>query len=412
MVQAAVLTLGDVIERAEANQAIVLQAKQIVSERIDLHRAAHADLLPSLSLIAGSVWSQTRNGQPLFVAANASREIIGQIQLNIPLYSPQLNALQTLARNQTDVARYQERESRLLVAARVTAAYYRLALWNNECAVWRSALVAAKFLFKATKKGYQIGSRSRLDLVQTHLMLTQIRDELRQAMVGATTARRILELQSGYPFDGLPDLAVIRLYDLTLPKEQIFDRQAARAQPLLHAAEAEIQAARSQLRYHRSARLPVVRGMIAYGIDTGTLPQSHDLGWQVGLTLHMPIFGFGNNRYRIAAAQEHLAATEASKQALLLRIQDRIATDYGAAQAAVNAFHNEKVLEQETRAVYQMTRKGFLAGALNALALQQAEKNWVQARLKLAAAAIGVLLTKAQLALDTGVLPQSFGGKA
>lgn len=118
MVQAADLTLGNAIQRAAANQAIVQQAVHVVAERMDLHRAAHADLMPSLSLIAGSIWSQTCNGQPLFVAANAPREIIGQVKLNIPLYSPQVNALQALAHHQMDVARYQEHESRLLVLHR------------------------------------------------------------------------------------------------------------------------------------------------------------------------------------------------------------------------------------------------------------------------------------------------------
>lgn len=412
MVQAAVLTLGNAIERAEANQAIVQQAKHIVSERIDLHRAAHADLMPSLSLIAGSIWSQTRNGQPLFVAANAPREIIGQVQLNIPLYSPQVNALQALAHNQMDVARYQEHESRLLVAARVTAAYYRLALWDNERAVWNSALAAAQSLFKATQQGYQIGSRSRLDLIQTQLMLTHIRGGMRQAMVEAATARRVLALQTDYPLDELPKLATITLPKAALPEEKVLDRQATHAQPLLQAAGAEVQAARSLLQYHQAARLPVVGAVGAYGMDTGMLPQSHDLGWQAGLTLHMPIFGFGRNRDRIAAAQEHLTAIEAGKQALLLHIQNRIATDYGATQAALNALHNNQVVEQQAHVVYQMTRKGYLAGALSALALQQAEKDWVQARLKLAGAAIGVRLAKAQLTLDTGVLPQPSEGQS
>lgn len=97
---------------------------------------------------------------------------------------------------------------------------------------------------------------------------------------------------------------------------------------------------------------------------------------------------------------------------MLLHIQNRIATDYGATQAALNALHNNQVVEQQAHVVYQMTRKGYLAGALSALALQQAEKDWVQARLKLAGAAIGVRLAKAQLTLDTGVLPQPSEGQS
>jgi outer membrane protein len=406
-VLAAELTLGDALQRALANQALVQQAERVVAEKAALHRAAHADLLPSLSLAAGSIWTQSRNGQPLFVAANSPREVIGQVQLNIPLYAPQAYALQALAHNQLAVARYQARQARLLVAAQVTAAYYRLALWENERSVWREALGAARELLSATQKSYQAGTRSRLDLTQARLTLAGVQAGLDQATPEAAAARRVLALQTDYPASELPPLLPIGPPAEGLPEEAVLTTQATQAQPLLQVAEGEIQAARTLLRYHQAARLPVVGVMGAYGVDTATVPQSRDLGWQGALTLQMPIFGFGRNRDRIAAAQEHLAAMEAGKRALLLQVQSRIAADYGAAQAADNALRNDRTMAQEAQAVYEMTRKGYLAGALSALALQQAENNWVQARLKLAGAAIRARLARAQLALDSGVLPKS-----
>ena len=404
---AAEFTLGDALQRALANQALVQQAERVVAEKAALHRAAHADLLPSLSLAAGSIWTQTRNGRPLFVSANGAREVIGQIQLNIPLYAPQAYALQALAHNQLAVARYQERQARLLVAAQVTAAYYRLALWENEKSVWREALGAARELLSATQKSFQAGTRSRLDLTQARLTLAGVQAGLDQATPEAAAARRVLALQTDYPASELPALVPISPPAGGLPGETVLTTQASQAQPLLQVAEGEIQAARTLLRYHQAARLPVVGAMGAYGVDTTTVPQSRDLGWQGALTLQMPIFGFGRNRDRIAAAQEHLAAMEAGKRALLLQVQSRIAADYGAAQAADNALRNDRTMAQEAQAVYEMTRKGYLAGALSALALQQAENNWVQARLKLAGAAIRARLARAQLALDSGVLPKS-----
>lgn len=406
-VTAAAFTLGDALQRALANQALVQQAQRTVAEKAALHRAAHADLLPSLSLAAGSIWTQARNGQPLFVSANGPREVIGQVQLNIPLYAPQAYALQTLAHNQLAVARYQARQARLLVAAQVTAAYYRLALWDNELSVWRKALGAARELLTATQKSFQAGTRSRLDLTQARLTLAGVQAGLDQAIPEAAAARRVLALQTGYPARELPALVPISPPPGGLPGETVLTTQATQAQPLLQVAEGEIQAARTLLRYHQAARLPVVGVTGAYGVDTATVPQSRDLGWQGVVTLQMPIFGFGRNRDRIAAAQEHLAAVEAGKRALLLQVRSRIAADYGAAQAADNALRNDRTMAQEAQAVYEMTRKGYLAGALSALALQQAENNWVQARLKLAGAAIRARLARAQLALDSGVLPNS-----
>ncbi|MHB1631654.1 MAG: TolC family protein, partial [Acidithiobacillus sp.] len=82
------LTLQSAIQRALVNQAVVQQAQHMIAERQDQGRAAHADLLPALSLSTGGVWTQTQNGQPRFVSANGARELIGQVRLQIPLYTP------------------------------------------------------------------------------------------------------------------------------------------------------------------------------------------------------------------------------------------------------------------------------------------------------------------------------------
>jgi len=405
--RAAGFTLGDAVRRALADQAQVQQAERVVAEKAALHRAAHADLLPSLSLDAGGIWTQTRNGRSSFVAANRPREIIGQVRLSVPLYTPQAYALQALAHNRLVVARYQLRQARLLVAAQVAASYYRLALLENEIAILREAEAAADDLLHATQKAYQAGSRSRLDLTQARLTLVDVRAGLDQATPKAAAARHVLALQTNYATDELPPLPSIAPPAEGLSGEAVLVTRATRLQPILQVARGEIQAARNQLRYRQAARLPVVRAAGTYGVDTATVPQPRDLGWQWALNLRMPIFGFGRNRDRIAAAQEHLAAMEAGERALLLQVQSRLAADYGAAKAADDAVRDDQTIAREARAVYEMTRKGYLAGALSALAMQQAETNWVHARLKLAGAAIRARLARAQLDLDSGVLPKS-----
>ncbi len=403
------LTLEAAIQRALGNQALVQQAEHRVAEKDALRRAAHAGVLPSLSLVAGSIWAQTRKGQPVLVSANGATEVIGQVQLTIPIYAPQTYALEALASNQLAVARYQERQARLLVAAQVTAAYYRLALWDNELAVWRRALGVAQELQAATEKSYHAGTRSRLDLTQARLTAARARAGLNQTVPEAKAALRVLALQTAYVPDTLPPLVPVTLPSADLPHETVLTAQATRTQPLLQVAEGEIQVARATLHYHQAARLPVIAANGAYGLDTVTVPDARGLGWQASLSLQMPIFGFGRNRDNVAAAQEHLAAMEAGKRALMLQVDSRIAGDYGTALAADNALHDDRTMVRESRAVYKMTRKGYLAGALSALALQQAESNWVQARLRLAGAAIRARLARAQLALDSGILPESEG---
>ena len=159
---AANLTLHGAIQRALINQAVVQQAQHMIAERQDQGRAAHADLLPALSLSTGGIWTQNGNGQPRFVSANGARELIGQVRLQVPLYTPQAYALSALARDRSAIARYRLQQARLAVAAQVTMAYYQLALDDNELAVWRKALAAARQMLVATQEGYRAGTRSRL----------------------------------------------------------------------------------------------------------------------------------------------------------------------------------------------------------------------------------------------------------
>ena len=399
------LTLQSAIQRALVNQAVVQQAQHMIAERQDQGRAAHADLLPALSLSTGGVWTQTQNGQPRFVSANGARELIGQVRLQIPLYTPQAYALSALARDRSAIARYRLQQTRLAVAAQVTMAYYQMALDDNELAVWRKALAAARQMLTATQEGYRAGTRSRLDLSQSKLTLVRIRMGLDQARPRAQAARQVLALQTGYTLAVLPALVPVAVPLTALPGTNMLRQQADQSQPLLRVADGEIQSARSLLHYRQAARLPVIAATGAYGVDTSTLPQSQQLGWQAMLRLQVPIFGFGRNRDRVAAAQEQVAAMQAAKAALQLQIRSRLAADYGAAQAAANALQDAQTLAQTARTVYTMTRKGYLAGAESALALQQAENGWVQAQLQTAGAAIRARLTRAQLALDSGLLP-------
>jgi len=145
-------------------------------------------------------------------------------------------------------------------------------------------------------------------------------------------------------------------------------------------------------------------------VDTATAPRGKDLGWQGSISLSMPIFGFGAQRQQIAAAQEQLAALRSARRALILQIRSQLAQNYGAAVAAQKTLVNARRAEREAERVYAMTRKGYFAGALNALDLAQAEGAWVRARLDLSTAAVAVQLTRAQLELDTGRYPNSHTG--
>lgn len=407
-----VLTLPQAISEALHTQPQVFQSAHTAAANRDLSRAAHAILLPQISLAAGSIWSESRAGTPLFVAANAPREVLGQIHVVLPLYAPQLYALAKVAKNQSAVAQSQEKETRLAVVASVVNAYYRLALLQTQMAIWRSTLDTTQRLYRDTHKAYAAGAVSDLDLIQTALLRNKARTGLQQTVAEAHAAMRLLNLQIGRAPDGDVVLSHRQAPDNPLPSPSMLDAQAKRTQPLIQTADRQISVGQAQANVQRGAILPTISAGAAYGVDTATAPQGNDLGWQGAVTLNMPIFDFGAHRQRIAAAQEQVAALKSARQALILQINSQIAHDYGAARAAQKTLANARRAAHEAHLLYTMTSKGYFAGAINALNLAQAEGSWVRARLRLANADVAVNMTRAQLDLDMGRYPEKPLGNA
>ncbi|MHB8181237.1 TolC family protein [Acidithiobacillus sp.] len=152
-----ILTLPQAISEALHTQPQVFQSAHAVAAGRDLSQAAHAVLLPQISLAAGSIWSESRNGHPLFVAANGPREVIGQVQVLVPLYAPQLHALAKAAKDQSAIARSQETETLLRVAAKVVNTYYQLDLLQTQTTIWRSTLNVAQNSIRTPIKRMQPG---------------------------------------------------------------------------------------------------------------------------------------------------------------------------------------------------------------------------------------------------------------
>ena len=368
-------------------------------------RAGRATLLPHLSLIAGRVWTATRNGQPLYVSANGPRETIGLLNLALPLYSPQLRALARLARDQAALARSERAQARLSVAAQVADAWYQLALLRARVRIWRSTLRSVDILYRGTRQEYSVGAAAVLDLAQTRLLRHNAQSGLQQALALRRAAQRTLNLLLAR--DPSAPIVMPALHPLAspLPKEPLWIEQARRSQPLLRIAARQIAVGHAQADSVRATRLPTITANVSYGVDAPTVPAWHELGWQVFLSARLPIFDFGAHRDRVADADERVAALRAARRSVLLQIRTTIARDYGSAQAAARAYRQAAKQLRDARSVYDMTRDGYKAGTLNALDLAEAENGWLQARLRVASTLVMLRMAHTQLRLDAGAYP-------
>ena len=368
-------------------------------------RASGAQLLPRLSLVTGRYWTESRGGQPLYAAANGSRETIGLLELSLPLYSPQLRALARLARDREALARSEQAQARLTVAAQVADAWYQLALLHARVQIWQSTLRSVNILYRGTRQKYGVGAAAVLDLAQTRLLRTHAQSGLQQSLAQRHAAARVLNMWLGRRPSAPLALPVLRPRSRPLSGEPSWIESARRAQPLLRIAARQIDVGHARAGTLRAARLPTVTANVGYGVDAPMTPNSRDLGWEVFLGLRMPIFNFGAQRDRIADAENQVAALRAARRSVLLQIRTTIARDYGNAQAAQRAYRQARKQRRDARSVYDMTRDGYEAGTLNALDLAQAETSWLQARLQAATALVLWRMAHTQLQLDAGAYP-------
>ena len=403
--RAAVLSLASAVASA-------LRVAPQIEQAADLHRAAqygaragHAALLPRLSLVGGRYWNQMRNGRALYANANGPRETTGLVELSVPLFAPQLLALDRLARDREALAADEQAQTRLTVAAQVADAWYQLALLGARVRIWTSTVHSVGVLYRGARQEYAVGAAAVLDLAQTRLLLHNAQSGLQQALAERSAARRTLNMLLGRATSAPLALPQLRPPRRPLPMPAQWIARAGRTQPLLRVSRRQIALGRAQARSLRAARLPSLTANVGYGVDAPAAPTSRDLGWQVFLGFSMPIFDFGAQRDRIADADNQVAALRAARRAVLLQIRMTIARDYGSAQAADHAYRQALKQRRDARSVYEMTRDGYKAGTLNALNLAQAESSWLQARLQVATALTLLRLAHTQLRLDAGTYP-------
>ena len=412
------ISLASAIKRALSRQGNVLKAEHIISEKMDLKKAAYAGLLPDIAVNAGGIWARTKNGYPVFASANGARELIGQVDLTVPIFDPKIYGEISLAGNNLKVAEYRLRLARLFTAARITQYFYGLILLKNEIKIERKALDGAKKILTAAKIGYKAGSFPRFDVVQTELMTSNLQTNLEVLKAGVKSFERMFLMEVFYgnvhpskfslviPVQDSTDL-YYRNYRIP-PLNSLISR-AVKKQPLIKIARAEIESAKASVSISKAGRLPSIQGGAAYGEDTINSFDAPDLGWQFFVMLKVPIYNFGLHKGYIDAANERLMALKSAESAVKLSVKKRLTIDYGRAAASKKKIYGAKILVKKSGEVFKMTKEGYLAGAFNALELQAAQNNWIKSRLELAKAVNEFYLAISQLDIDMGIIPSGDG---
>jgi len=338
------LTLDEALRLANAVSSSFQQAglnERIAAEDV---KQAQAAFLPRVNAPLSYIYTSPALGLPAgtprapsFIANNGIGEYQAFVNVAGDLdIAGRLRA--TLARNRallaaahagTEVAR------RALVQA-VIDAYYGLALATAQRNAAVLNLAAAVEFERITSLLFSGGEIASIDLTRAQLQTTARRDELERARANEEVAAGSLRVLVGYDFAtpiSTTDLALAAPVDAEFLQFKVKDISR---RPEFSQFEAQLRAAKAEVRIARADRLPQLSYFANGGFDTDSLKASRireHTGAAAALSLTIPIFDWGASRSKERQARLRAQIAE-NERAIALR---GFTQQFYAAQAQVSS---------------------------------------------------------------------------
>jgi outer membrane protein len=303
------LTLEEALRLASASASSFQEAglnEQIATEDV---RQAQAAFLPRVTAPLSYLYTSPALGlppgtprPPSFIANNALNEYQAYLSVSGDLdLAGRLRA--TLARNRALLAAAHAgtEVARRALAQAVIEAYYGLALATAQRRAAEENLTAAEEFERITSLLLSGGEVASVDLTRAQLQTIGRRDELERAHANEVVAAGSLRVLVGYDFTRsvtVTDLALSAPAAVDLQQFQISDISR---RPEFAQFEAELSAARQEIRIARAERLPDLSYSLLGGFDTDSLRPlrlKENTGFSGALSLSIPIFDWGASRSR------------------------------------------------------------------------------------------------------------------
>jgi outer membrane protein TolC len=303
------LTLDEALRLASALSSSFQQAglnEQIAAEDV---RQAQAAFLPRVTAPLSYLYTSPALGLPpgtprmqSFLANNAISEYQAYLNVSGDIdIAGRLRA--TLAKNRALLAAAHAgtEVARRALAQAVIDTYYGLALATAQRGAAEQNLVAAEEFERITSLLFSGGEVASVDLTRAQLQTIGRLDELERARANEEVAAGSLRVLVGYEFTrpiSTTDLALAAPVDSEFQQFKVNDISR---RPEFTQFEAQLRAAKQEVKIARADRLPQVSYSILGGFDTDSLrpPRLKEhTGVSGAISLTIPIFDWGSSKSR------------------------------------------------------------------------------------------------------------------
>ena len=385
------LTLEEALRLATVQASSFQQAglnEKIAAEDV---RQAQAAFLPKVSAPLSYIYTSPALGlkpgeprAPSFIANNAISEYEALVNVSGDFdIAGKLRA--TLARNRALLAAAHAgtEVARRALAEAVREAYYGLALAIAQRTAAEGNLAAAEEFERITSLLLSGGEIAPVDLTRAHLQAIVRRDELERARANEEVAAGSLRVLVGYDFTrpiSTTDLALVLPNDTEF---QQFNPTDVSRRPEFAQLEAQLRAARQDIKIAHADRLPALSYSMNGGFDTDSLKgarlKEHS-GVSAAVSLTIPIFDWGATRSKERQARLRVQVAE-NERTIALRgfTQQFFAARSQAASAAARVrLAREGVLEAQTNLAASIAR--YRAGEAQIIEVTDAQTMLVSQR--------------------------------
>ncbi len=283
--------------------------------------------------------------------------------------------------------------SRLLLSA-VAAAYFSAQLAKQNCTIAEADEAFNLRLLKEAQSRYKAGAGSLSDVLNFRIRANTAKANRLRAEAELEVARIGLAALLGRPGSRLPEgLELAPLSDpapeqLRAPSPDSSASLALETRPDVKALREAVEQARAQVKVARSKFFPTVRlAANLEGHRSGDADMERDdFGNTISLTLSYPLFAGGALRAELkrakAALNEALRTFEQAKINIRSEVNQAVATLMSAQRQLALAKENARLV----RGQRELVEKGYRAGQLSLVRLNEAQKDLVAAEGRLAQA--------------------------
>ena len=404
--------LNDLIKQALDGNQDIAAAKARVAQAQDEVTAAHAALLPSLTL--GTTVGRQKYGKSLF----------GPLDFQIPPFTyyivgPAINApldlfganKRALEESQASMDYHKEEltAAYLSLSANVVTEALTAASAHAQLGVVQDIIADDQRNVTLVQTALDAGQATRTQLLSAQTQLATDKTLLPGLRQEESTARHALAILVG-KLPGEWSAPELTLSDFVLPGEiaASVPSELVRRRPDILAAEAQLHGASAAIGVATANLYPNITlsgTLTQQALTPGGLFQGAAAAWSIAANLTAPLYDAGRLRAERRAAVDGYQAALADYREVILRSFGEVADGLQALTNDAELFNSETAAAQTAADSRDLARRSYSVGNSGILDVLDAERATAQAQL-------GVSRAQAQRLADTARLYMALGGSA